>query len=102
MGSKSWTRLELREIGRTLLTRNQGEKVRAKLMSLLRDFAGVEVVLDGVEAYTPSFVDELLGKAFKDLGRRGFRQRIRLIAATGDVRHLVNLVLSNRAAQASA
>jgi hypothetical protein len=65
-------------------------------MAMLQEHGSVEVVLDGVEAYTPSFVDEVLGKCMVAVGAVEFRHSVRLIASIPEVRKLVNLVLSNR------
>lgn len=92
------TKLTLKEFGDLLVTRDQGEKVRMHLMDLLQQHGRVEIDLDGVEAYTPSFVDELLGKCMLAIGVDRFRKDITLVASTPGVRKLVNLVLSNRAA----
>lgn len=84
--------------GALLVTRDQGAVVRGKLLDVLRTAAPdrVEVQLDGVETYTPSFMDELLGKTLVEIGRDVFRERVRLIATRNDVRKLANLVLNNR------
>ena len=58
----------------------------------------VEVNLDYVEAYTPSFMDEVLGKCLEAIGLEEFRKRVKLVASAPEVRKLVNLILSNRAA----
>jgi len=84
------------DFGQLLVTRDQGEEVRSRLMQLLQEHGAVEVVLDGVDAYTPSFVDEVLGKCMQAIGTNAFRRSVRLVAEVPDVRKLVNLVLSNR------
>jgi len=88
----------LRDYGSLLLTRDQGEPVRAALMAVLQRNDRVEIGLDGVEAYTPSFMDEVLGKCLVEIGTDRFRRDIKLIASAPGIRKLVNLVLSNRTA----
>lgn len=84
--------------GTLLLTRDQGAVVRGKLIHTLGEHgaAPVEVHLDGVDTYTPSFMDEMLGKTLVDIGKEAFRDRVRLVATRNDVRKLANLVLNNR------
>lgn len=95
------TTLLLSEHGRLLVTRDQGEPIREKLMRLLDEHERVTVDLDGVEAYTPSFMDEVLGKCLEAIGPDEFRRRVRPRASSPEVRKLTNLVLSNRSARRS-
>jgi hypothetical protein len=88
----------MREFGTLLATRDQGEPVRTQLLALL-ERGPVEVDFDGVEAYTPSFMDEVLGKSLEIVGLERFRRDVRLFCSSASVRKLVNLVLSNRAAR---
>ncbi|MCD4727440.1 MAG: STAS-like domain-containing protein [Pirellulales bacterium] len=88
--------LNMSDFGNLLVTRDQGELARKTLMRLLQEHEQVEVVLDNVDAYTPSFVDEVLGKCMLAIGTPEFRRSVRLVATTPEVRKLVNLVLSNR------
>ncbi len=94
--SKS-SNFELRKFGSVLVTRDQGEPIRRELLALLDTTDRVTVLLDGVDAYTPSFMDEVLGKCLEQLGKKAFRERIELNAGLPEVKRLVNLVLSNRA-----
>jgi STAS-like domain of unknown function (DUF4325) len=89
--------LKLRRFGNLLLTRDQGEPVREELLELIMIHGQVEVDLDDVEAYTPSFMDEVLGKSLEAIGIDRFRKDVKLVASSIGVRKLVNLVLSNRA-----
>jgi hypothetical protein len=98
---KSETMLVLCAHGRLLVTRDQGEPIREKLLHLLQEHGKVTVDLDGVEAYTPSFMDEVLGKCLEAIGPDDFRRRVKLTASSPEVRKLTNLVLSNRSARAS-
>lgn len=86
--------------GTLLVTRDQGAIVRGALLRMLIEHGtdSVEVNLDGVDTYTPSFMDELLGKTLIEIGRDQFRDRVRLVATRNDVRQLANLVLNNRLA----
>ncbi len=93
--------LHLSTFGTILVTRDQGEPVRIHLMELLQTHGEVEVNLDDVEAYTPSFMDEVLGKCLEAMGLEEFRKRVTLLASAPEVRKLVNLILSNRAAARS-
>ena len=97
----SETSLLFREHGHLLVTRDQGEPIREKLMRLLQKHQKLTVDLDGVEAYTPSFMDEVLGKCLEAIGAVEFRKRVTLIASSPEVRKLTNLVLSNRSARRS-
>jgi hypothetical protein len=91
--------LKLSERGHLLVTRDQGEPLRQELLELLSKHQSVVVDLDGVEAYTPSFIDEVLGKCLAAIGPDQFRRRIKLVSSTPEVRKLTNLVLSNRSAK---
>lgn len=92
------TAFRVAEHGALLVTRDQGAVVREKLLDVLRANGSdpVEVHLDGVETFTPSFMDELLGKTLVEIGKDAFRERVRLVATRNDVRKLANLVLNNR------
>lgn len=87
---------KMSDFGDLLVTQDQGESVRKNLLQHLQEHEVVEVVLDNVEAYTPSFIDEVLGKCMVALGTNRFRHSVRLVASTPAVQKLVNLVLSNR------
>ncbi len=97
---KTEGRLQLRDYGSLLVTRDQGEPIRQRLLQLLQEHDVVVVDLDHVEAYTPSFVDEVLGKCLQEIGPRQFRSGIKLVASSTEVQKLTNLVLSNRSARA--
>ena len=90
--------------GTLLVTRDQGAVVRDALIQMLGEHNTdpVDVDLDGVDTYTPSFMDELLGKTLVEIGQDAFRARVRLVAARNDVRKLANLVLNNRLASVRA
>jgi hypothetical protein len=95
--AKETCRLNLSDFGTLLLTRDQGEPIRIRLMELLQQHGAIEINLDNVEVYTPSFMDEVLGKCLNALGSEKFRSSISLHSLSPQVRKLVNLVLSNRA-----
>jgi hypothetical protein len=84
------------DYGSLLLTRDQGEPIRMRLLEMLKQHDIVEVNLDDVEVYTPSFMDEVLGKCLISLGPEQFRSCIILHTISQQVKKLVNLVLSNR------
>jgi len=86
----------LSQFGTTLVTRDQGIPIREQLLVLLNQGKQIEVIFDGVEALTPSFVDEVLGKALVVLGIDRFRNDVTLVAQSQEHRRLANLVLSNR------
>jgi len=82
-----------------LLTRGQGELVRAQLVELHETLApGERLTIDfaGVSAMTPSFADECFGKLAERLGANVFRSSVRLVGADEVVRVLVNSVLARR------
>jgi hypothetical protein len=91
----------LADYGKVLVTRDQGEPLRKKLLALLEANEHVEVDLDGVDPYTPSFMDEVLGKCLEAIGPERFRRQVALHATEPEVRKLANLVLSNRKARHS-
>ncbi|MBX9789125.1 MAG: STAS-like domain-containing protein [Pirellulales bacterium] len=93
----TWQTVKLVDHGTILATRDQGEPVRKQLLETLDQRAGIEIDLNGVEVFTPSFIDEVIGKMFAILGRERFRSQVRLHANAEDVRRLVNLVIANRA-----
>lgn len=91
--------IRLNEQDTDLLTRAQGEKIRARIEELLDGLpAGDRVVVDlsDVQVMTPSFADECLGKLAERLGAAKFREAIRLTGADETNRTLVNAVLSER------
>ncbi|MGD9645459.1 MAG: STAS-like domain-containing protein [Pirellulales bacterium] len=93
----TWQTVKLVNYGTVLATRDQGEPVRKQLLEILNQREGIEIDLNDVEVFTPSFIDEVIGKMFAILGRERFRNQVRLHASTEDVRRLVNLVIANRA-----
>jgi hypothetical protein len=74
--------ITISQFGRVLVTREQGEPVRAHVMNLLKEHRIVEIDLDNVEAYTPSFMDEVLGKCLNAIGSDRFRSSIKLKASS--------------------
>ena len=92
------TVVRLREFGGILVTRDQGEPIRKTILELVAAGHQVEVVLDGVDSFAPSFMDEVLGKCLQELGHERFRKTIHLVSESEEYRHLTNVVLTNRIA----
>ena len=95
-------RFQLSQHGKALLTREQGARVRASLEQIVAGSTGGFVIVDfdGVDAMTPSFLDECLGRLVLHLGPDVFRQRIRLEATNESLRRLANNVLAHRSNEA--
>lgn len=89
-------RIAMNDFGNLLVTRDQGEPVRHELLALVDANVVIEIDLDGVEAFTPSFIDEVLGKLLVQIGIDRFKSQVQLRCTSADVKKLVNLVLSNR------
>ncbi|MGQ0613221.1 MAG: STAS-like domain-containing protein [Planctomycetaceae bacterium] len=90
--------------GDSLLTRDQGAMVRKRLVEAVGRLGGREKILvdfEGIEAITPSFADECLGRLLLNLGLKRFRATVRLRTTDATIRRLVNHVLAHRAKEAS-
>ena len=93
---------DLSTFGKDLLTRDQGALVSAALEKNLPSFGGNETLvvdLGRVEAITPSFVDECLGRLLLEIGIVRFKRSIELRAPEEATRRLVNSVLAHRASE---
>ena len=88
--------ISLRSFGRVLLTRDQGNPIRSKLLALVRDGSRLRISFEGVESVTPSFADEVLGRMLLELGEEDFRKHVTLLPTDVSTRRLVNAVLANR------
>ena len=80
----------------SLLTRDQGKRVREDILALFEKHEHVAIEFEGVSEITPSFADETLGRLLLDVGPAEFKRRIFLRAASLDVKRLVNKVLAHR------
>jgi hypothetical protein len=50
----------------------------------------------GVEAASSSFLDELLGRLFDEMGEEAFTQKVRLINMPDDMVDMANVVIGQR------
>lgn len=93
----------LRDCDADLLTRAQGERIRARLAELHEQLPPgglLEIDLAGVGTMTPSFADECFGKLAERVGQQSFRSSISLKGADETIRVLINSVLARRLAPA--
>ena len=78
-------------------TRPPAERLRRKILTLLPDLDG-PLVLDftGVRSASSSFLDELLGRLAKHLGREEFHRRVRVIGMEPLVKQMADVVVGQR------
>lgn len=78
-------------------TREPAKRLRRKVQSLLPDMDGpLALDFDGVDSATSSFLDELLGRLFDELGQETFNQKIRLVNMPDDMVDMANVVIGQR------
>ena len=90
MGEMTWTPQGL------LITRQDAKQYRNRLINLLEEHEQVVINLSALELLTPSFADEWLGVLSQRYGKDLFRQRIRFVGASEELKHLISVVLANR------
>ncbi len=90
--------VRLRDFGTRLLFRDRGIEIRGEIERLLETHTPILVDLDGLEATSPSFVDECLGILLDHIGKDRFKSSIQLNCENEAMRRLVNRVLNNRLA----
>jgi hypothetical protein len=81
------------------VTRDVGRQIREQLLDFERQIPESErVVIDasGIEALTPSFVDEFFGRTASLFGLERFRNRFRIEGVDQDSKLLINKVVRNR------
>ena len=88
--------IDLKISGELLLTRDRGRELRVKASRAIT--AGRKVVFEfaGVEAVTPSFADEVFGDLVEEFGWVVVKERVRVVGASKQVKHLLAVVMSNR------
>lgn len=88
---------ELKTIGETLTTREQGALVREILSGFLREDEIEKVVIDFKEVIltTHGFIDEFLGKLIEEFDQTSFTSKIGF-KNLGDHKKIVNYVITDR------
>jgi len=82
----------------SLLTRDQGRRLRTSVMEKLRSVEKVVLDLSRAEALSPSFADELFAGLEKELGPR-FSASVRIVGAKPEWRRLISSALQHRRVQ---
>lgn len=83
---------------RSLLTRDQGRKLRLDVVARLSCNARITLDLSDALAVSPSFADELFAGLEKQLGAE-FTKRIRITGARPEWRRLITSALQHRRAR---
>jgi hypothetical protein len=88
---------ELKTIGETLTTREQGALAREILSGFLREVDTEKVVIDFNEVIltTHGFIDEFLGKLIEEFDQTSFTSKIGF-KNLGDHKKIVNYVITDR------
>lgn len=85
--------------GSSFVTRDAGRRIRDELIAFeLQVAPDARIVIDatGVEALTPSFVDEFFGRTASTFGIERFRERFQIRGVDPATKILVNNVVRNR------
>ena len=92
--------IDLKISGELLLTRDRGKELRVKVSRAIS--VGRNVVFDfaGVAVVTPSFADEVFGDLVEEFGWVVVKERVRVVGASKQVKHLLAVVMSNRVQRA--
>lgn len=78
-------------------TREPAGRLRRKVQTLLPDVDGALTLdFEGVETASSSFLDELLGRLFDEMGEEAFTQKVRLINMPDDMVDMANVVIGQR------
>ncbi len=86
--------------GRTLLTRDQGQKLREEILARVANCDRITLDLSSATALSPSFADELFGGLDSALGAE-FRNRIQIVCPQPEWRTLISSALGHRRAKAA-
>lgn len=79
----------------SLLTREQGQELRNRVLEELSGTECLEVSVSDARALSPSFADELFGGLYSELGPE-FSRRILVRCCRKDWRHLIASVIKRR------
>jgi hypothetical protein len=82
----------------SLLTRDQGRRLREKVLDALRSCDRVTLDLAHAQTLSPSFADELFAGLEKELGA-GFSLRVRIAGARPEWQRLISSALQHRRTQ---
>ena len=81
-------------------SREKAAKVRADLLLELGELDTLDIDFEGAN-FTPSVADELIGSIAIELGPKRFKDKIKIINASGSQMALMKHVVARRAANAS-
>ncbi len=88
--------IRLLEYGKSVGTRELGEKLRQTALSMTRD--GKDVLFDfaDIDIISSAFADELFGKLYNELGEEAFKKRINVNHFKNeDAKRLILLIINN-------
>lgn len=92
--------VEMREFGRSLVTRTSGKVVYEKIVPVVMDATDVVVFdFDGVDTITNSFADEVFGHMVFDIGIDELRKRTRFRGITPFLAQVVRYAMDLRESQ---
>ena len=84
----------------SLLTRDQGRRLRATVLKRLKQCEKVTLDLTRAQALSPSFADELFAGLEKELGS-AFAKRVKISGARPEWQRLISSALQHRRSQAT-
>lgn len=80
----------------TLSNRENGRKVREKILKLVRQSGQITIDMENISTVTPSFLEEAIVKLVVELGKDRFKQTVELVNLNDAIREMMNIMLSNQ------
>ena len=80
----------------TLSNRENGRKVREKILNLARQSGQITIDMENISTVTPSFLEEAIVKLVVELGKDRFKQTIELVNLNDALREMMNMMLANQ------
>ena len=92
---------QLVEVSKSFATRTKGEELFKGLSKFIEEADSAVVIVDwnGVEAASPSFIDEFAGKACEALARGDFTKSVVFTGDNAQVTGLIDTILKRRGCQ---
>lgn len=89
--------INLSDFGKSMGTRELGNKIRNDILSFLKDNSQVLFDFSNIDIISSAFADELFGKLFNEIGEEAFKNKVKINNFSNEEAKKLILLIINKA-----